>query len=98
MARMALFDSLTSLFSGKNDNDNDDNKGNGGKFAALDALLKAVAGHFLYHIPKEKIRGPQWLWGIVIAGAGPLGPIAFLAGGLKWDEKPWKDVLPSGKK
>lgn len=101
MNAMALLKSVFNAFRKSNKSskgNNDDEKAGVGKIVAVDAILKAVAGHFLYHLPKEKIRGPQWLWGMVIGVAGTVGPLAFLIGGVKWDQKPLKDVLPNSRK
>ncbi|WP_277102138.1 DUF1289 domain-containing protein [Corynebacterium vitaeruminis] len=51
----------------------------------LDLGLKAAAWHFLYHLPKERIRGPKALWTLITTLVGTFGPLAFLLGGIKKD-------------
>nr|WP_100210440.1 hypothetical protein [Corynebacterium pseudotuberculosis] len=47
-----------------------------------DLTGKAVAWHFLYHLPNRKIIGPKWLW-LPVTFIGGLGAPAFLAFGIK---------------
>ncbi|WBT07734.1 hypothetical protein PAB09_07225 [Corynebacterium sp. SCR221107] len=49
----------------------------------IDLALKATAWHFLYHLPKERIRGSKVVWGVVTSVVGTFGPLAFLVGGIK---------------
>ncbi|AER69133.1 Hypothetical protein Cp106_1064 [Corynebacterium pseudotuberculosis 1/06-A] len=41
-----------------------------------DLTGKAVAWHFLYHLPNRKIIGPKWLW-LPVTFIGGLGAPAF---------------------
>ncbi|AIU32741.1 MULTISPECIES: hypothetical protein [Corynebacterium] len=47
-----------------------------------DAIGKAAAWHFLYHLPAQKIMGSKWLW-LPVTFIGGLGAPAFLAFGIK---------------
>ncbi|VZH85291.1 hypothetical protein FRC0190_01262 [Corynebacterium rouxii] len=52
-------------------------------FVATDVLLKSIAWHFLYHLPKSRINGPKYLWGILTSAVGTIGPVVFLCAGIK---------------
>ncbi|AKP08743.1 Hypothetical protein Cp262_1080 [Corynebacterium pseudotuberculosis] len=45
-----------------------------------DLTGKAVAWHFLYHLPNRKIIGPKWLW-LPVTFIGGLGAPAFWLSG-----------------
>lgn len=50
--------------------------------AAVELVLKLTAWHFLYHDPKEKIRGSKWAW-FPVTLVNFIGPLAFLLFGRK---------------
>ncbi|MDO5097739.1 MAG: hypothetical protein Q4D85_03200 [Corynebacterium sp.] len=53
--------------------------------AIVDIVAKLAAWHFLYHLPKERIKGSKRKWfGITLIDV--VGPIAFLAAGRKPSE------------
>lgn len=51
---------------------------------ATDVLLKSIAWHFLYHLPKSRIKGPKYLWGLLTSVVGTIGPVVFLCAGIKY--------------
>ncbi|CAB0511813.1 hypothetical protein CIP107546_01138 [Corynebacterium diphtheriae] len=51
---------------------------------ATDVLLKSIVWHFLYHLPKSRINGPKYLWGLLTSAVGTIGPVAFLCVGIKY--------------
>lgn len=47
-----------------------------------EVLEKLVVWHFIYHTPKEKTRGPKWLW-FALSFINILGPAAYGLWGRK---------------
>ncbi|APT93700.1 hypothetical protein CPHO_05925 [Corynebacterium phocae] len=50
--------------------------------AAADISLTAAAWHFLYHLPRRKIRGSKKLW-FLVSLVDVVGPLVFLSFGIK---------------
>lgn len=65
--------------------DNLDGKSKGliGALAAVDTVMKGVALSALAKTPANKLRGPKFVWGIVIPSINTLGWAAFYLFGRK---------------
>ncbi len=51
--------------------------------SAVELALTTVALVDLVRRPRTQIRGPKALWGVGVF-VQPIGPIAYLAAGVKW--------------
>lgn len=54
-----------------------------GGLSVADLLAKATALRTLYKTPQKNVRGPKWLWALIIIVVNTAGPAAFFAVGRK---------------
>lgn len=54
-----------------------------GGISVADLVAKATALRTLYKTPAKSVRGPKWLWALIIIAVNTAGPAAFFAVGRK---------------
>lgn len=54
-----------------------------GGLSVADLIAKATALRTLYKTPAKNLRGPKWLWALIIILVNTAGPTAFFAVGRK---------------